>query len=74
MKVYTTVDLKLQQEARKAIASRLATPGDPSAALVSIDPKNGYIKAMASSTEYRRRSSTSPRRAAASPARRSRSW
>jgi penicillin-binding protein 1A len=52
LKVYTTVDLKLQQEARKAIASRLATPRDPAAALVSIDPKTGYIKAMASSTEY----------------------
>jgi penicillin-binding protein 1A len=52
LKVYTTVDLKLQQEARKAIASRLPNPGDPSAALVSMDPKNGYIKAMASSTAY----------------------
>lgn len=52
MRVYTTVDLKLQREARAAIASRLPNPGDPSAALVSIDPKNGYIKAMASSTAY----------------------
>ncbi len=52
LKVYTTVDLKLQQEARKAIASRLPNPGDPSAALVSMDPKTGYIKAMASSGEY----------------------
>jgi penicillin-binding protein 1A len=52
LRVYTTVDLKLQQVARKAIASRLATPGDPSAALVSIDPHSGYIKAMASSGDY----------------------
>jgi penicillin-binding protein 1A len=52
LKVYTTVDLKLQQEARKAIANRLPNPGDPSAALVSMDPKTGYIKAMASSGEY----------------------
>ena len=52
LKVYTTVDLKLQREARKAIASRLPNPGDPSAALVSMNPHNGYIKAMASSGDY----------------------
>jgi penicillin-binding protein 1A len=50
--VYTTIDLKLQKLARQAIASRLANPGDPSAALVSIDPKNGHILAMASSVPY----------------------
>jgi penicillin-binding protein 1A len=52
LKVYTTVDLKLQKLARAAIARRLANPGDPSAALVSIDPSNGHILAMASSQTY----------------------
>jgi penicillin-binding protein 1A len=52
MKVYTTVDLKLQQAARDAIAGQLPYPTDPSAALVSIDPQSGYIKAMASSGAY----------------------
>ncbi len=52
LKVYTTVDLKLQHEARKAILDRLPNPGDPSAALVSMDPRTGYIKAMASSGDY----------------------
>ena len=52
LKVYTTVDLKLQQAARKAIANRLNLPNDPASAIVSIDPKNGYIKAMASSGRY----------------------
>ena len=52
MKVYTTVDLKLQQAARNAIAGQLPYPTDPSAALVSIDPQSGYIKAMASSGAY----------------------
>jgi penicillin-binding protein 1A len=51
-KVYTTINLKLQKHARKVIASRLPYPEDPSAALVSIDPKTGYIKAMASSSNY----------------------
>jgi penicillin-binding protein 1A len=52
LKVYTTIDLNLQKVARAAIAKRLANPGDPSAALVSIDPKNGHILAMASSQKY----------------------
>ncbi len=52
LRVFTTVNLKLQQAARRAIATRLPVPGDPSAALVSIDPKSGYIKAMASSGDY----------------------
>src|SRR3954452_14054852 len=52
LRVYTTIDLKLQKVARNAIANRLANPGDPSAALVSIDPRNGHIMAMASSQKY----------------------
>ena len=52
LRVYTTIDLKLQRLARTAIANRLANPGDPSAALVSIDPNNGHILAMASSQKY----------------------
>src|SRR3954469_15641982 len=52
LKVYTTIDLKLQRLARTAMANRLANPGDPAAALVSIDPRNGHILAMASSQRY----------------------
>src|SRR3954471_6859805 len=52
LRVYTTLNLGMQKLARKAIAQRLANPGDPSAALVSIDPKNGHILAMASSQKY----------------------
>ena len=51
MKIYTTIDLKLQRDARRAMANNL-TEGGPAAALVSIDPKNGFIKAMASSQSY----------------------
>ncbi|HEX6022781.1 MAG TPA: transglycosylase domain-containing protein [Solirubrobacter sp.] len=50
-KVYTTIDLKKQQWAREAIANNLAGVG-PSAAIVTIDPKNGDIVAMASSQNY----------------------
>jgi len=52
LKVYTTIDLRLQQLARQVMANRLPDPGDPSAALVSIDPTNGHILAMASTQNY----------------------
>jgi penicillin-binding protein 1A len=51
LRVDTTIDLKKQQAARAAINGRLAGVG-PSSAIVTIDPKNGYIKAMASSADY----------------------
>ena len=53
LRVNTTVDLKLQAAARKAINDRLGGIG-PSSAIVTIDPRNGYIKTMASSADYGR--------------------
>src|SRR3954452_3085960 len=55
LKVFTTIDPSLQQTARKSIANRLNLPNDPSSAVVSIDPRNGYIRAMASSGTYKHR-------------------
>jgi penicillin-binding protein 1A len=52
-RVYTTINLKYQQWARKAIADHLAGVG-PSSAIVTINPKNGDILAMASSQTYGR--------------------
>ncbi|MBK5229893.1 MAG: penicillin-binding protein, partial [Thermoleophilia bacterium] len=52
LKVFTTIDRKLQEAARTAINSTLNQPGDPSSAIVAIDPKTGYIKTMASSGGY----------------------
>src|SRR5215211_1786869 len=51
MKVYTTIDLHKQEEARATIADHLAGIG-PSSAIVTINPRNGYIEAMASSGDY----------------------
>lgn len=51
LRVHTTIDLAKQRAARAAITSRLAGVG-PSGAVVTIDPENGYIKAMASSADY----------------------
>jgi penicillin-binding protein 1A len=51
LRVHTTIDLELQRFAREAIAERLGAAG-PSAAIVSVDPRNGHIVAMASSSDY----------------------
>ncbi len=50
LKVYTTIEPGLQNAANDAIANRSSAA--PAAALVSIDPNNGHIVAMASSTSY----------------------
>ncbi|MEA2441289.1 MAG: penicillin-binding protein [Thermoleophilaceae bacterium] len=55
LKIYTTIDPKLQEEGRRAIQGRLYLKSDPSSAIVTIDPDTGYIKAMASSGGYRDR-------------------
>jgi penicillin-binding protein 1A len=51
LRVYTTLEKDLQAKARKALNA--ATAGrDRSAAIVSVDPRNGQIKAMASTGRY----------------------
>ena len=52
LKVYTTIDLHSQAQARQEILANEGRPGDPAAALVSIDPTNGHIVAMATSSSY----------------------
>jgi penicillin-binding protein 1A len=54
LKIYTTIDLDKQQAARDAMAGQLNYQDDPSSAIVTIDPKTGYIRAMASSTSYKK--------------------
>jgi penicillin-binding protein 1A len=52
LKVYTTIDLTKQAEARRAILENEGQADDPAAALVSIDPANGHILALANSSNY----------------------
>ncbi|MEK6277820.1 MAG: transglycosylase domain-containing protein [Actinomycetota bacterium] len=52
LKIYTTIDPKMQEAGRQAIDEVLYYPDDPASAVVAIDPRNGYIKAMASSGDY----------------------
>ena len=51
-KVYTTIDPALQAAARRAIKAHLYYDTDPSAAVVMLDSKKGYIRAMASSQSF----------------------
>src|SRR4051794_6725430 len=52
LRVHTTLDLNLQRAARASIRHRLDRPHDPAAAVVSVDPRNGDIRAMATTTKY----------------------
>jgi len=52
LKVYTTIDLNMQRLARKAIGEVLDQPEDPASAIVTINPHNGDIEAMAESESY----------------------
>ena len=54
LKVTTTIDLSLQQQAQAAISKWLTGPNSPSAALVAIDPRNGDVKAMIGGNNFRK--------------------
>ena len=54
LRVYTTVDRRFQQAARNAVLRTLPYRDDPAAAIVSINPANGAIRAMTAVTPGRR--------------------
>ncbi|HWX74914.1 MAG TPA: penicillin-binding transpeptidase domain-containing protein, partial [Solirubrobacteraceae bacterium] len=54
LNVYTTINLKLQRLARKAISEVLNQREDPASAIVTLNPANGDIEAMAESQSYDR--------------------
>jgi penicillin-binding protein 1A len=59
LKVYTTIDLTKQGQADRAIAAHEGgsnLDSQPAAGLVSIDPSNGHILAMANSSTYQQTS------------------
>jgi penicillin-binding protein 1A len=55
LRVYTTIIPRYQRLAERAIRETLTEPGDPAAAVVSIDPRSGAIRAMAAVIPGRRR-------------------
>jgi len=50
LKVYTTIDPRFQRAAQKAIRDTLYEKTDPAAAVISIDPRSGAIRAMTAVT------------------------
>jgi penicillin-binding protein 1A len=52
LEVHTTIDLGLQRVGLEAMRSALPYSTDPAAALVAVDPRNGHVRAMASSPNY----------------------
>jgi penicillin-binding protein 1A len=51
LRVYTSLDMRLQRDAIQALDSTL--PAGPAGALVSVDPATGFIRAMTASTDWR---------------------
>lgn len=52
LNVQTTLEPTQQTVAHAAVAKALPTPGDPAAALVSVDPKTGYVTAMVGGSDF----------------------
>jgi penicillin-binding protein 1A len=52
LKIHTTIQPGLQEAAREAINAYYGDPAGPSSAIVTVDPSNGKIRAMASSGTY----------------------
>jgi penicillin-binding protein 1A len=52
MRVYTTLDMRMQSLAEGAVFGTLNEPGDPEGALVAVDPKTGYIKALVGGRDF----------------------
>lgn len=50
--VYTTLDTKMQAAADAAATKRFHHTKDPMVAMVAIDPRNGYVKAMVGGRDY----------------------
>ena len=53
LRIYTTLDTRLQKMARKSISKVLRDPEGPQAALVAIDNKRGEVLAMVGGSNYR---------------------
>ncbi len=50
--VYTTLDTTLNTYAEQAVRGILDRPEDPDCALVAIDPRNGYVKALVGGRDW----------------------
>lgn len=53
LRIYTTLDLRAQKNAEEAVAKEVAGDTELQAALIAIDPRNGYIKAMVGGRDFK---------------------
>jgi penicillin-binding protein 1A len=53
LRVHTTLDLRAQRAAERAVASVLWRPGDPAAALAAVEPSTGAIRALVGGEDAR---------------------
>ncbi|HEX7055578.1 MAG TPA: PBP1A family penicillin-binding protein, partial [Bacilli bacterium] len=52
IRIYTTLDLRMQEAAEAAVANHIDKTGDLEVALIAIDPRTGAIKAMVGGKDY----------------------
>ena len=52
LRIYTTLSPRLQALAEEAVRSVLVYPTDPYAALVALDPRTGWVRAMVGGRDY----------------------
>jgi 1A family penicillin-binding protein len=52
IQIFTTLDLQAQHHAEQVIAKEIQTGSELQAALIALDPRTGYIKAMVGGTDY----------------------
>ncbi|GGD95764.1 transglycosylase domain-containing protein [Paenibacillus nasutitermitis] len=53
IRIYTTLDGDAQRAAEDAVAAGIPASSEQQAALISIDPRSGYIKAMVGGRDYK---------------------
>jgi len=54
LRVYTTLDPRVQRDADRAATEVLGRPGDPTVAIVAIDPHTDEVKALVGGRDFRR--------------------
>jgi 1A family penicillin-binding protein len=52
IRIYTTLDLRMQQAAQASVAAYMDADQELQTALVAIDPRTGYVKAMVGGVDY----------------------
>lgn len=60
LRIHTTLDLRTQEAAERAVNGILSQPGDPYGALTAVDPRTGAIRAMVGGRDYFARPKVDP--------------